>query len=154
MGGKNLYAFCGNNPVTHNDAFGHSIAEYLPFTSTILSLIDVWLGHIPGESPIDYTFVSPSKCRCSIQSAEKECLVRVEEEALQYAAAYASGAMVARMQDLIVTIATLKANQRIGSMFAVDGTIGLMINLRIASKIMAGADRAKNENCSCSQYGY
>ena len=122
--------------------------------STILGLIDDWLGHIPGESTIDYTFVSPSKCRCSIEAAEKECLVEVKKEALQYTAAYASGAMVARMQDLVITTATLKANPRIASMFAVDGTIGLMINLRIASKIMAGADRAKKENCSCSQYGY
>ena len=153
-GGMNLYAFCGNNPVAHNDAFGYSIAEYLPFTSTILSLIDDWLGHIPGESPIDYTFVSPSKCKCNIEAAENECLVKVEKEAMRYAANFASGALMARIQDIIVTMATYKANARLASAFFVDGAIGLMINVHIASKISAGADQAKRENCSCSQYGF
>ena len=76
------------------------------------------------------------------------------EEAMRYAANFASGALMARIQDIIVTMATYKANARLASAFFVDGAIGLMINVHIASKIAAGADQAKRENCSCSQYGF
>ena len=41
--------------------------------AAILSMINNFLGHIPGSSPIDYPFVSPRECVCNGEAAEEAC---------------------------------------------------------------------------------
>ena len=153
-GGLNLYAFCNNAQLFKIDADGYSIFNYIPFTSTILSAIENYLGHIPGSSVTDYSFVSPTDCRCGFTGAEEQCLEKIDRETLRYLANNLSSAALARVTDIVVFAATLRADWRVSAAFFADGVLGAAINAHIYSKIMEGANKAKNENCSCSQYGY
>ena len=151
-GGANLYGFCKNSPCLLVDVGGCSLADYMPFWSTILSMINNFLGHIPGSSPIDYPFVSPRECACNGEAAEKACLVEVDKMALKYIADYAASAAVARVIDLIVAILSIHLNPSVAAAFSADGMIGLVLNAKAAAEIMEGANKAKQNNCSCSQY--
>ena len=151
-GGANLYGFCKNSPCLLVDVGGCSLADYMPFWSTILSMINNFLGHIPGSSPIDYPFVSPRECACNGEAAEKACLVEVDKMALKYIADYAASAAVARVIDLIVAILSIHLNPSVAAAFSADGMIGLALNAKAAAEIMEGANKAKQNNCSCSQY--
>ena len=71
-----------------------------------------------------------------------------------YLADYASSAAIARGVDFGMTILTLRADIRISIAFFLDGALGSMMNAKAAAKIMEGARNAKQNNCSCSQYGY
>ena len=153
-GGMNLYSFCNNAQLFKIDADGYSIFNYLPFTSTLLSAIENYIGHIPGSSVTDYSFVSPRDCRCNIVEAEEKCKNKVKMESLQYAADVLSSAAIARAMDVGITVLTIRADPRVSAVFAGDGAIGFTINAGAYAKIMEGANKAKNENCSCSQYGY
>jgi len=73
---------------------------------------------------------------------------------LRYLANNLSSAALARVTDIVVFAATLRADWRVSAAFFADGVLGAAINAHIYSKIMEGANKAKNENCSCSQYGY
>ena len=75
-------------------------------------------------------------------------------ESLQYAADVLSSAAIARAMDVGITVLTIRADPRVSAVFAGDGAIGFTINAGAYAKIMEGANKAKNENCSCSQYGY
>ena len=151
-GGANLYGFCKNSPYLLVDAGGCSLADYMPFWSTILSMINNFLGHIPGSSPIDYPFVSPQECVCNGEAAEEACAIKVQDMALKYIADYAASAAVARGIDLIVAILSLHLNPGVAAAFFADGMIGIALNAKAAAKIMEGANKAKQNNCSCSQY--
>ena len=153
-GGVNLYAFCKNCPTTYVDIMGCGLDDYLPFLSTILAAIEGYLGHIPGSSTIDYSFVSPQDCKCNPSQAEILCEKKVKEEALQYVSSVLSSAAIARVTDFVVAIATVRADPRVSAAFFADGTLGTAINARAYAKIMEGARNARAKNCSCSQYGY
>ena len=153
-GGLNLYVFCKNAQLFKIDADGHSVFNYFPFTSTILSAIESCVGHIPGSSATDYSFVSPRDCQCNIVGAEEQCKNKVKMESLQYTVSVLSSAAIARAIDLVITILTIHADSGVFVAFAADGSIGLFINAHAYAKIMEGANKAKSENCSCSQYGY
>ena len=151
-GGMNLYAFCKNAQIFEIDAIGYSVFDYLPFTSTVLSMIDNIFGHIPGSSPVDYSSVSPRDCQCNIDAAEERCMRKVEMESLQYAADVTSSAAIARAVDLAIAILTIRADPRVSAVFVADGALGFAFNAWARAKIMEGARNAKNSNCSCSQY--
>ena len=153
-GGLNLCTFCNNAQLFKIDADGYSIFNYIPFTSTLLSAIENYLGHIPGSSVTDYSFVSPKDCRCDFTGAEEQCIEKVERETLRYIVDNLSSAALARVTDFIVFAGTLRADFRVSATFFADGVLGAAINAHIYSKIMDGANKAKSENCSCSQYGY
>ena len=110
--------------------------------------------YIPGSSVTDYSFVSPTDCRCGFTGAEEQCLEKIDRETLRYLANNLSSAALARVTDIVVFAATLRADWRVSAAFFADGVLGAAINAHIYSKIMEGANKAKNENCSCSQYGY
>ena len=153
-GGLNLYSFCNNAQLFKIDADGYSIFNYLPFTSTLLSAIESYIGHIPGSSVTDYSVVSPRDCRCGFTGAEEQCIEKIERETLQYIVNNLSSAVLARVTDFVVFAGTLRADSRVSAAFFADGILGAAINAHIYSKIMDGANKAKSENCSCSHYGY
>ena len=153
-GGLNLYVSCGNNSIVNRDVLGYSFVDYLPFSSTLLAIIDNYLGHVPGSSAIDYSVVSPTDCKCNREGAEEVCLVKVEKEVLKYLSDYASSAAIARGTDVTITFLTLRADPRISAAFFADGAIGAAMNAKAATKIMDAANDAKKNNCSCSRYGY
>lgn len=148
----NLYSFCSNCAVMNYDKLGCSVANYLPFLSTILSAVENFLGHIPGSSVTDYTSVSPCDCQVEPIGAEAECKVKVKKESIDYVANYIASAAIARGVDFAVAILTHRVNPWFAAAFGADGLIGAALNSMAATKIMDGARRAGQENCNCSQY--
>ena len=151
-GGCNLVVFVANRGRDRTDYLGLSLFDYIPVWGTIKSAIDNYLGHIQGESVVDYPFVSPYDCKCNEESAEAKCIRAVEKQAYEYVAdatiQLAGGVSV----DAIVTILGAKANLKIGGILFLNTLIDTYIKLQIYSKIMEGTNSAMRNNCDCSQY--
>ncbi len=154
-GGLNAYGICGNDSLSHADKIGLGVVDWLPIVSTMSSLIDVIIGHVPGEAASDYAIVSPAACKCNnVAQAESECARKVAEEGLSYAANVALSAAAGRAADVVMAILTAHVDPRVAAIFVADGAIALLVNMRIYSKIQAAASDAGVNNCSCTIYGY
>ena len=151
-GGCNLAVFAGNHGGDRTDYLGLSWWDYIPVWGTIKSAIDNYLGHIQGESVVDYPFVSPYDCKCNKELAEAECIMAIEKQTYEYISdallQLAGGAAV----DTVVTILGYKANVYVGAFLTSNALIDAYIKSEIYSKIMAGSNSAMKNNCDCSQY--
>jgi RHS repeat-associated protein len=154
-GGCNLAVFAGNRGGDRTDYLGLSFwdwTDYIPAWGTIKSAIDNYLGHIQGESVVDYPFVSPYDCKCNEESAKAECIKAIGIQKYEYISdalrQLAHGAVV----DIVVTILGYKANWRVGTFLTLNALIDAYIKTEIFSKIMAGSNSAMKNNCDCSQY--
>ena len=145
--------FCHNAMTSIADSLGCGLLDYLPFISTVRNIIDSFIGHIPGESPTDYSVASPKDCKCNSLVAEAKCTARIQKEIISYSAQVLSSAVIARGVDFIVTTLMLNVNPFVAAAFFTDGIIGAYLNQRIYAKIMEGAALAERNNCSCDQYG-
>ena len=152
-GGINLMCFCHNAMTSIADSLGCGLLDYLPFISTVRNIIDSFIGHIPGESPTDYSVASPKDCKCNSLVAEAKCTARIQKEIISYSAQVLSSAVIARGVDFIVTTLMLNVNPFVAAAFFTDGIIGAYLNQRIYAKILEGAALAERNNCSCDQYG-
>ena len=151
-GGLNLYMFCNNNPMVHVDMIGYSVWDYVPFISTARAAIERFIGHVPGSSVVDYSFVSPKDCKCDRDTAEKLCRHKVGLEIIQYANGYATSAFFSRVTDFFVSFLSLGVDKRVSLLFFADGIIGTCINVETYMKVKDAARKAIENNCSCSQY--
>lgn len=151
-GGCNLAVFAGNRGGDRTDYLGLSWWDYIPVWGTIKSAIDNYLGHIQGESVVDYPFVSPYDCKCNEESAEAECIMAIKKQTHEYISdallQLTGGAAV----DIVVTILGYKANGCVGTFLTLNALIDAYIKVEIYSKIMAGSNSAMKNNCDCSQY--
>lgn len=155
-GGFNLVVLAGNRGVDRTDYLRLSLLDYFPVWGLIKSAIDNYLGHIQGESVVDYPFVSPYDCECNEESAEAKCIIAVGKQSYEYIADAMRQLVGGAASDMVVTIMGYKANVYVGIILTlntfIDAYIDAYIKSEIYSKIMVGCNSAMKNNCNCSQY--
>ena len=151
-GGRNLAVFAGNRGGDRTDYLGLSWWDYILVLGTIKSAIDNYLGHIQGESVVDYPFVSPYDCKCNEESAEAECIMAIEKQTFEYISDASLQLVGGAVVDVVVAVLGCKANVYVGTFLTLNAVIDVYIKSEIYSKIMAGSNSAMKNNCDCSQY--
>ena len=151
-GGRNLAVFAGNRGGDRTDYLGLSWWDYILVLGTIKSAIDNYLGHIQGESVVDYLFVSPYDCKCNEESAEAECIMAIEKQTFEYISDASLQLVGGAVVDVVVAVLGCKANVYVGTFLTLNAVIDVYIKSEIYSKIMAGSNSAMKNNCDCSQY--
>ena len=151
-GGLNMLAFVCNCSVSTVDIAGMSIGDYIPVWSTFMSAIDLVIGHIPGQSSVDYPFVSPSECKCNEEAAEASCIKAVEIKAIEYISEALKQLVTGVIVDAIVSVVGIKANFIVGGILAANALVDMGLKSTIYSKVMSGSNEAMKHNCDCGQY--
>ena len=151
-GGLNMLAFVCNCSVSTVDIAGMSIGDYIPIWSTFMSAIDLVIGHIPGQSSVDYPFVSPSECKCNEEAAEASCIKAVEIKAIEYISEALKQLVTGVIVDAIVSVVGIKANFIVGGILAANALVDMGLKSTIYSKVMSGSNEAMKHNCDCGQY--